>query len=594
MSGKEVTPAQSSSPQAELNALVSLFNAQRFAEVERGARAFVDRYPGAATGWKLLGISLHMQGKDSLPTLQKTAELFPGDASVHNNLGNAYRDRNQSDDAIACYRRALAIKPDFLGTNYNLGVLLHEIGQINEAMVCCGNELRLDAGYAEVHNLQGSLYKEFGQLEEALKCFRRALELKPDFIEAYSNALFILNYTTYTPEHCLEEARRFGKVATSLAQRPFTAWRCVNPPQRLRIGLVSGDLLNHPVGHFLESILGQIDSHRVELVAYSTNRRTDELTTRIRPYFSEWRYLSGQSDEAAAQLIHADGVHVLVDLSGHTGYSRLPVFAWKPAPVQVSWLGYFATTGIAEMDYLLADQVGVPEARRGDFTESVWYLPDTRLCFTAPKVNLAVSPLPSLSNGVITFGCYQSLPKLGDDVLAVWGEILAAIPNARLRFQRKQLGEPEVAAQLLQRLQHYGIPPERVTLHGNTHRDAYLASHAEVDMILDTFPYPGGTTTCEALWMGVPTLTLTGDSLRASQGASLTAAAGLSDWIAADKEAYIAKAIAFAGDLPKLAALRAGLRDQVLASPLFDASRFAKNLEHALWGMWEARQKTAI
>ena len=421
--------------------------------------------------------------------------------------------------------------------------------------------------------------------------YRRALEIKPDHVEARGGMLFALNYTaSYTPLYCLEQARQYGKVVAAKAGVHFSAWQCKDRAERLRVGLVSGDFLSHPVGFFLEGLLAHIDPARVELIAYPTHHKQDELTARIRPYFSEWNPLVGKNDEAAARLIHADAVHVLIDLSGHTGHSRLPVFAWKPAPVQVSWLGYFATTGVAEIDYFLADAVGVPEAQQAQFTESVWYLPDTRLCFTAPKIDLPVASFPALKNGYITFGCFQTLTKLGNTVLETWGEILAALPNAKLRVQCKQLGEPAQVEQLLQRLQRYGIDASRVTTHGSTNREAYLAAHAEVDVILDTFPYPGGTTTCEALWMGVPTLTLAGDSLLARQGASLLTAAGLEEWVATSKEEYIAKAIALASDQSGLADLRAVLREQVLASPLFNAPRFARNFEDALWGMWQRYQ----
>jgi len=209
-----------------------------------------------------------------------------------------------------------------------------------------------------------------------------------------------------------------------------------------------------------------------------------------------------------------------------------------------------------------------------------------RLCFTAPDVELPVSGLPALSKGYITCGCFQDLPKVGDEVLAAWGEIFAALPKARMRIQCKLLGEPVQAEKMLSRLARCGIEAARVEIHGAVSREAYLAAHAEVDMILDTFPYPGGTTTCEALWMGVPTLTLAGDRLLARQGASLLTAAGLPDWVAESRSEYISKAISLASDLPKLAALRVGLRQQVLASPVFDSKHFARNLEQALWGMW--------
>ena len=344
------------------------------------------------------------------------------------------------------------------------------------------------------------------------------------------------------------------------------------------------------MGYFLESLLANLDPARVELIAYQTDLTVDALTERIKRYFTAWKSLYNLNDADAARLIHADRVHVLLDLSGHTGHNRLPVFAWEPAPVQATWLGYFATTGVGEMDYLLADEVGVPDALREQFTESIWYLPDSRLCFTAPLISLPVSPLPAFANGTITFGCFQNLAKVRDGVLEAWGKIFAALPNARMRMQCNQLGEPAHVEELLQRLQRYGISPARVLTHGSAHRDKYLAAREEVDIILDTFPYPGGTTTCEALWMGVPTVTLAGDSLLARQGASRLTAAGSEEWVATSKEEYIAKAIALANDQSKLAALRAGLRQQVLASPLFDAPRFARNFEEALWGMWQSYQ----
>jgi predicted O-linked N-acetylglucosamine transferase (SPINDLY family) len=346
------------------------------------------------------------------------------------------------------------------------------------------------------------------------------------------------------------------------------------------------------VGFFLESLIAQINPARIELIAYPTDTHVDELTTRIKPHFAAWESLFNLSDADAARLIHADGVHVLLDISGHTEQNRLPIFAWKPAPVQASWLGYFGTTGVVEMDYLLADKVCVPEAQRGNFSEAVWYLPDTRWCFTAPDVDLPVASLPALKNGYITFGCFQRLTKVGDEVLTVWGKILSALPNAKLRWQCTQLANPTVTAQFVERLKQHGIDPAQVTMHGGVSREAYLAAHAEVDMILDTFPFPGGTTTCEALWMGVPTLTLAGESLLARQGASLLTAAGLGDWVANNVDDYIAKAVTLTSDIPKLVALRAGLRGQASTSPLFDAKLFARNFEDALWGMWQARAQS--
>ena len=581
-------------PPAEVNALIALYNAQRFAEVESQARRLTGRFPDAALLWKLLGASLQMQGKDALAAFQKAAELMPGDAEAHNNLGSVFQERGQLDDALASYRSALKIDPRFVEAHYNLGNALSELGRLEEAVDSYRSALKFNPDIAVIHSNLGAALQELGRIDEAISSCRRALELEPGLAVVQSNLLGMLNSASgHTPAQCLEEARRYGKMVSQKVSSRYSAWQCADPPERLRVGMVSGDLHNHPVGYFLESLLANLDPARVELIAYSTNTTVDALTNRIKPYFTAWKPLQDLGDEAAARLIHADGVHVLLDLAGHTEQNRLPIFAWKPAPVQVSWLGYFATTGVAEMDCLLADRVGVPESQRKNFTEAVWYLPDTRLCFTAPASAVAVAPLPALQNGHLTFGCFQNLSKVGDEVLAAWGNILGALPGARLRWQSKQLGDPAVAQQQRLRLRQHGIDAARVSLHGSASREAYLAAHAEVDLVLDTFPYPGGTTTCEALWMGVPTVTLAGDTLLSRQGASLLTAAGLQDWVATNTKDYIDKAVALAGDTPGLSTLRAGLREQVSTSPLFDAQRFAKNFEQALWGMWQAQNNAA-
>ncbi len=518
---------------------------------------------------------------------RRALQFKPDFARAHNNLGIALLERGQFQAAADSFRSALQLNPDSANAHSNLGNALRELGLPDQAVTSYRRALQIDPKLVDAHVNLGNALKDTGAYDEALTSYRRALALKPDYLLARTNLLFTLNYDAHSPESCLEEARNYGRIVADQAAR-FSEWQCAAQPERLRVGLVSGDLYGHPVGFFLESLLAHLDPSRIELIAYPTRHQQDELTARIRRYFSAWKPLPGLNDEAAARLIHADGVQVLIDLSGHTAHNRLPVFAWKPAPVQASWLGYFATTGVAEMDYLLADAVGVPEAQRAQFTESVWYLPDTRLCFTAPAAELAVTPLPALSKGRLTFGCFQNLTKVNEEVLAAWRDIFSALPDARLRMQTYQLDAPAQKEQLLQRLQRHGIDPARVATHGSARREAYLAAHAEVDMILDTFPYPGGTTTCEALWMGVPTLTLAGGSLLARQGASLLGAAGLAQWVANSKEEYVAKAIALASDRPGLARLRAGLRAQVLASPLFDAPRFARNFEEALWGMWQA------
>ncbi|MDP1683400.1 MAG: tetratricopeptide repeat protein [Burkholderiales bacterium] len=610
--------------EAYSNLATALQGLGRFEDAMISCRKALEIKPDFVDAQYNLGIALRALGRldAAVASYRRALEIQPDYADAHNNLGTALQALGQFDGAMACYRRALEIKPDFAEAYNNLGLALKGLGELEGAVACCRKALEVKHDYVDAHNslgmaLQdlgqldaalasyrqalainpydayahnnlGNALKDLGQIHDAVASYRQALAIKPDFTMAYSNLLFALNFTdTHATSNCLDAAHEYGRIVSKRAVERFSAWRCETKPERLRVGLVSGDLRNHPVGYALESLLVQLDPARIELIAYPTTSKADELTVRIRPHFAAWKPLFGQSDEAAARLIHADGVHVLLDISGHTAHNRLPMFAWKPAPIQASWLGYFATTGVAEMDFLLTSEVAVPKAHQEHFTESVWYLPDIWLCFTPPEFDLTVAALPAFENGHLTFGCFQRMDKMGEGVLKAWGRILSALPNARLLFANKQLGDPGVAAQFLQRLQQHGIDPERVATRGAAEsRAEYLGRYAEVDVMLDTFPYPGVTTTCEALWMGVPTLTLGGDTLLARQGAGVVTPAGLGEWAATSEAGYVEKAISLTNDLSKLANLRAGQRARVLASPVYDAPRFARNFEAALWGMW--------
>jgi protein O-GlcNAc transferase len=580
--------------EAWYNAGVTLRDLGRLDEAVSRFRQALAIKPDYVDAHNNLGITLKDSGQfeSALAGFQRALSLNPDNAQVHNNLGNVLRESGHPDKAIPCYRRALALNPDFPEAFLNLGISLRDTDRTEEAESSFRQALAIKPGYAEAHNNLGLVLRYQGRPKEALENYRRALALKPGYVEVQSNVLYALNYdASRTDVACLEEARRYGEMVSGKVGERYAAWTCDRKPERLRVGVVSGDLRNHPVGYALENLLDALDPSRVELYAYPTYNRVDELTQRIRPRFAAWRPLNGLSNEAAARLIHADGLHLLLDLAGHTAYNRLPVFAWKPAPVQASWLGYFATTGVAEMDYLLTSDVAVPAAHQAHFTEQIWHLPDIWLCFTAPATDLPVGPLPALENGHLTFGSFQRVDKVSDGVLEAWRRILAALPDARLRWQCKDAGDAAKLEALTRRLQRHGIDPGRVSLHGSTDtRRDYLACYHEVDIILDTFPYPGVTTTCEALWMGVPTVTLAGDTLLSRQGAGVVTPAGLPDWVAGSEADYVDKALAFAGDLDKLARLRATLRDQVLASPVFDAPRFARNFEAALWGMWQRWQ----
>lgn len=583
--------------------------------------------PGHAGACVNLGFVLKELGRkaEARQWLERAADLAPGNADAQYLLGLALEEDGQPAAAIAHLRLATDSKPDFVLAWRDLCRARFQAGRIEEARQAVERGLAVDPRSPDLLLYRGNISLHEKAYRQAIECYRQALAIQPENAVAYANLgkacmeqgdvetavvhyrralslddgmvslearsslLFARSYQPDdTPQAYLAEARQYGALLAARAQ-PFADWPAeAQADVPLRIGMVSGDFLQHPVGHFLEGILASLDPARLELVAYPTVTQEDALTARIKPHFAGWHSLSALDDAAAAARIRADGIQVLIDLSGHTSHNRLPLFAWRPAPVQVSWLGFFASTGVPGMDYLLADPYSVPEQERSHFSEAIWHLPDTRLCFTPPAeaVNLAVAPLPALQDAPVCFGSFQNASKLNDDVLAAWGRILDALPQARLRVQNKQMGDPEARERFLERCRQAGIDPARVVAPRPGARADYLAAHAEVDMILDTFPYPGGTTTCEALWMGVPTLTLAGTTMLGRQGAAMMQCVGLGDWVATDVDDYVARAVSFAGRLDELARLRAGLRAQAARSPLFDAPRFARNLEEALLAMW--------
>lgn len=511
---------------------------------------------------------LAMQAGDfetAIALIQRSLAIEPKHSLALANLGVAYRSIERFDEGIAALRQALELDPDSATTLANLGQALNRAGLIAESVV---------------HN-------------------RKALEKQPNQIGLQSSLLFAENYLAETdPVALAERARMVGALIAKAAPARTTHPNDADPGRRLRVGFVSGDLRSHPIGRFLLGALrGFGPDSSLDFYAYANSAPEDEITNGLKAVIPHWLNVTKLSDAALDAQIVADKIDVLFDMSGHTGSNRLNVFSLKPAPVAVSWIGYFATTGLAAIDYVLASKWVVPEREENQWVEQVWRLPDTYLCFTQPANAPAPKPLPALSNGHVTFGCFNNFNKLSDVTLAAWRTLLEAVPDARLILRSSGHYHDKTIPNLRERLSAAGLDIGRVRIDPKI-KDyaAHLRGYDEIDIALDPFPYNGGTTTVEALYMGVPVLVRAGDRYVSHMGEGILHSAGLPEWIAPDSAAYAPLGARLAGDIKGLAALRAGLRERMLASPLFDAPRFATNLEAAIremWAIWCAAQRRA-
>ena len=530
-----------------------------------------------------LGAALHQLGRfeEATSSYSRAVTLRPDLAAIHFSLGSVLIELGRHDEAELSLRRALELQPDHAAAHGNLGNALKNQGRLDEAVSAYERALELEPAVPLNHANLGAALRDAGHMREALSCFRGVLGLNGEHFAALSDCLFIQAYLGDDAAPTRKaDAERFGALAAAKA-RPFTRWKSRSEGARLRVGFVSADLREHPVGYFFEAAVAALSRHHrddIELFVYANSDTQDVLTQRLQAHCSAWCSIARLDDEAAARRIHADGLDLLVDLSGHTAGNRLPLFAWKPAPTQASWLGCCATTGLAAMDGYIADPWIAPPGAEAEFTERLWRLPETFLCFTPPKLELAPAPLPALASGHITFACFNKLNKLNDPVLAVWSRVLHAVPRSRLFLKNGPLGAASQRQRMTECFAAYGIPADRLILEGASPREDYLRAYGRVDIALDPFPYPGGTTSIEGLWMGVPVLTLAGSCALARQGESILHNLGLAGWIAADADAYVSLAAGHAADVAGLAALRQQLRPALLASPLCDAPRFARNL----------------
>lgn len=536
-----------------------------------------------------LGLCLQNQGKgeDAIAHYQQALRLNPSFADAHCNIGVVLTEWGRLEEAIAHYRKALALKPTFAEAHNNLGSALKDQVKLDEAMTCLRQALALKPDYAEAYNNLGIVLRDQGKLKEAIRSYQQALAVRPDDARIHSNLLLSMCYLALDGEAIAQEHRKWNeRHVLPRAELIKAHANTRDPERRLRVGYVSADFRSHSVSFFLEPLLAAHDHANVEVFCYSNGIGADATTERLRARADVWRNIAGSSDDDVAEIIRADGVDILVDLSGHTAGNRLLVFARKPAPVQVSYLGYPKTTGVLTIDYLLTDRFMVPPGSPEWFSENLIRLPGCCFCYAPPVDAPPVAPLPADTNGYVTFASFNNLAKVNPAVVRLWADILRSMPDSRLLLKDRILADLTQRTRYLDLFKKCGIAPQRLDLLPRVPTYDHLATYGRVDIGLDPFPYGGHTTTCQALWMGVPVVTLAGTMACSRYGVSLLSNLELGDLIATTPEAYVQKAVMLANDRKRLAALRAELRPRMAASVLCDAKAFAQGVEQAYRSMW--------
>jgi predicted O-linked N-acetylglucosamine transferase (SPINDLY family) len=589
-------------------------------EAEPRYRRILEIEPGHADALHLLGLICRQTGRlpEAADLIRRAVSANPGNAAYLSNLGIVLAALDQTDVAIDCYRKALAIRaeaetwfnlgnalrakgelaaavdafgkaielrPDFLEALNNLALTLHEDLRLDEAIATYRRALALNPNSGEVLKNFGNALKDTGELDEAIRCYQRAADLGGD-ARAAGNFLYAMHFhPRYGPREIYEAHagwnRRFCQPLASHI-RPHQNERA--PDRPLHIGYVSPDFHSHPVGRFLLPLFAHHDREQFKIHCFSDLRRPDAVTGQLRENTDVWRETRSLSDEQLAELIRQDGIDILVDLTMHMKGNRLLVFARKSAPVQVTYLAYCSTTGVEAIDYRLTDPFLDPVGEdESVYTEKTIRLARSYWCYQPHYPAMAVAPPPALEKPAIKFGCLNTYSKVNAEVMAAWAAILRGVPRSRLIVHSLDGAHRERDRRVLN---SHGVDPQRLEFVEFLRGEEYFHRYDQIDIGLDPFPYPGGTTTCDALWMGVPVVSLAGQTAVSRAGLSILSNLGVSELVASTTAQYVEVATALAQDVSRLGLLRSTLRDRMRASPLMDAGQFARDLEAAYRRMW--------
>jgi protein O-GlcNAc transferase len=544
--------------------------------------------PASAQARNLHGVASRDAGRlaDAIASLRAAVALDPRLFDAHVNLGNALLESGDVAGAKHHYELAVGLDPRAAAVHNNLGNLHRDQREHAQALAAYRRAIAIDPKHARAHGNVGNVLRDIGHAQEAIVAYRQSLALAPDAADTWSNLLLTLDSADdVTAEELADEHRAFGRhFAQRLRPLPPAAPRRREPGEPVRVGLVSSDFCRHAAASFVEPLLRARDPSRVRIACYYNRPRGDEVTARLQALADDFLPVAGMPDAALAARIRADGVDVLLDLNGHTAGNRLPLFFLRPAPVQATWLGYLGPTGVPTIDWRITDAYADPAARSDvPGLERAWRLPRTQWCWQPPAEAPEVSPLPCGDGGPPTFGCLNNPGKASPSALDAWARVLTRVPRGRLVMLAP--GDEQRVDELRLRFQANGVDASRLEFVRRTTLKEYLARHARIDVALDTFPYAGGATTCDALWMGVPVVALAADRPFGGTGASILAQVGQGDLVTRTTAAYVDAAVALAQDRAHLGDLRAGLRSRVRRSPLCDEAAFARDFEDAMLAM---------
>ncbi len=586
---RHVLTLQADQPEALIGVCHALRELGRREEAEAACRRALELTPRSAGAYVMCGVLLQDQcrNRQAEAAYRRALELSPHHVQAMANLASALIAQSRLDEAVAVARQAIAVAPRAIDGHVNLGAALSVAGRLTEAREVLESALQLAPQSSDLHLNLAMVWQTVGCFDEAQAHFRLARGGR-NAERVESNAIACYQYRPGVTVAELAElhAEWDRRLAAPLRAewKPWSNSRVAERP--LRVGFVSANFSGHPVGYFLVGVLEAFDRRRFQLFCYNQTVGPDAMTDRIRRAVDTWRDVFQHTDAELAALVRADAIDVLVDLAGHTEGNRLLMFARKPAPIQVSWIGYPGTTGVGAIDYLVADRQQVPAADEPFYREHVLCLEGGYVAYTAPAEAGAVGPLPARGNGWPTFGCFSNAMKLNEQLIGRWGEILRRLPESRLLLKYGRLDDPLIENRLREQFAVQGIDRQRVEILGHTDRAEHLAAYGRVDVALDTFPYSGGVTTCEALWMGVPVIAWPGATFAGRHSLSHLTAAGLAELVARDADHYVELAVEWATNLERLEVLRAGLRQRVADSPLCDARRVAEQLSGHLIEAW--------